>query len=72
MKVQQKKDEQGYTKEPACCKNCSKFLSQMVDRKSSWSYTVITEEKNKRCGIGGFKVNSTGWCRLFERSGVKS
>ena len=66
-KVQQKKDEQGYVKSAACCKNCTDFKSDMIEKKYSWSEAVDFEEKNKRCSIGEFAVQSTGYCDFFKR-----
>jgi len=67
-KVQKIKDSQGYMIGAACCKTCRHFTSDMVERNLSWSARSITEEKNKRCSIGDFAVQSTGHCRLFERA----
>ena len=67
-KVQKLKDSQGYMIGAACCKTCSHFTSTQVERKLSWRDMTIIEEKNKRCSIGDFAVQSTGHCKLFERA----
>lgn len=60
------KDAQNYRREPMCCKNCEYFSSDLIDRKPKWATKyVITEEKNIRCMIGGFKVQKMGSCDNF-------
>ncbi len=65
-KVQKLKESQGYTRIPACCKTCGNFTSTAVETK--YFGTSYFKEKNKRCSIGGFAVQSTGHCKLFERA----
>ncbi len=64
-KQSEAKKLQGYRTDPACCKNCKHYRSEMVEIPSShWGY-ARTVEKNKRCAIGGFAVQSTAHCTAF-------
>lgn len=49
---------------PRVCMNCENYKSEMIEYKNVFSSYV--EEKNKRCGIGGFAVKKGGTCDLFE------
>lgn len=68
-KIQIKKIEQGYTAGPsrAICSNCDHYTSKMVTIEGAWS--TWTEEKNKRCGLGGFAVKKTATCNMFTPKG---
>jgi hypothetical protein len=50
------KAKQGYVPKPQTCSNCLHFHSEIVDRK------YLGEEKNLRCGIGGFAVKKMATC----------
>lgn len=63
-KQSEAKEAQGYQKRPACCTNCKNFTVDKVPR-SRWPGDPYTFDKNKRCSIGGFAVQSTGYCGLF-------
>ena len=63
-KTQDAKDGQGYTKKPQQCNNCKHYTSEFVDLVSDWR-PAYKEEKNKRCSIGGFAVQSSASCRLY-------
>ena len=65
-KIEQKKAAQGYVKDAACCKHCAHFLSDMVPM-LRWEGDPYVAEKNKRCGIGGFAVQSSSFCNEFIR-----
>jgi hypothetical protein len=54
------KEEQGYTRIPNTCGNCSSFTCD--SEQSKWASGSVIE-RNLRCGIGGFKVNKTATCR---------
>lgn len=56
------KKQQGYVAKaiPKTCVNCSSFLFETFNR-NGWS-----EEKNLRCGIGGFAVKKMGSCNEFD------
>lgn len=66
-KQSEAKESQNYRRKPMCCQHCKHFSSDMVDRRPSWASSnyVITEEKNIRCTLGGFKVQKTGVCDKF-------
>ena len=64
-KVQQKKDKQGFTKDPACCKNCAYFRKITTDRILANGHEISKEIR--RCGFGGFAVNPGGHCYEFNR-----
>jgi hypothetical protein len=66
-KTQEAKDAQGYTKKPQQCNNCANYKSEMVHTPASpenWRGAYNTE-KNKRCGIGGFAVQSSASCKIY-------
>ena len=46
--------------EAGYCMNCFHYQSDIVPMKNEWH--EWTEEKNKRCGIGGFAVAKKGSC----------
>lgn len=60
MTVQETKVFQGYTKDRQCNK-CANYKSEIVNMGR------YEAEKNKRCGIGGFAVQSSASCDLFEK-----
>jgi hypothetical protein len=64
-KQSEAKEKQGYRKSAACCMNCDSFQRDVVplSRHPGDTYSI---EKNKRCGIGGFAVQSTGHCAFFQ------
>ena len=66
-KQSEAKTAQGYGKEPACCKNCKSYTSDVTLIRGAWSGVLRPVENNKRCGIGGFVINSHGHCKLFAR-----
>lgn len=62
-KVQQAKENQGYTKDAPKCQNCKHFSSELVKEPTYWQKSRVVE-KNKRCGLGGFAVQVSAWCEL--------
>lgn len=67
-KVQQVKEAQGYTKASACCKECMAFRSDRMQIPGALSWHMPRyAEKNKRCDIGGFAVQSSASCNFFKR-----
>ena len=72
-KQSEAKEAQGYTKKPASCGNCVNFKSELVKFPPlpGWSMGY-TEEKNRRCGIGGFAVGRNGHCSLWTRAAESS
>lgn len=65
-KVQQAKDEQGYVKSPRSCGTCTHYKFEAVHKNTEY-HGIIVEEKNKRCGIGGFAVQVSSSCHKYER-----
>lgn len=64
-KVSEAKQKQGYVENATLsCGSCKHYTSETVTR-SKW-FGNRTEEKNKRCGIGGFVVKKTARCNLLE------
>lgn len=66
-KVQETKDAQGYSKALMQCSNCGNFSSTKTEVSSPYSSARFFVEKNKRCLIGGFAVQSSGSCTLYVR-----
>ena len=66
-KTQETKDAQGYTKKPQQCNSCKHYKSDVIKMPSGGYFSAYKIEKNKRCGIGGFAVQSTASCNLFVR-----
>lgn len=65
-KVQNIKDAQGYIKKPQQCNNCKNYRSEMVEMPADRWYAAYKVEKNKRCAKGGFAVQSTASCKLYD------
>ena len=63
-KTQELKDSQGYTKSPMQCNNCKHYKSEMKTVNTRFG-DAYKEEKNKRCGIGGFAVQSSASCNSY-------
>jgi len=63
------KARQGYVDKviPCVCSNCEYFASDLVEMNSYG--TTWTDEKNKRCLLGGFAVKKMSTCH--EWSGKK-
>ena len=59
------KTKQGYVPsyQPLFCMHCRNFKSDIVEMTNGWA--KWTEEKNIRCGIGGFAVKKKGTCMEF-------
>lgn len=65
-KTQNIKDSQGYIKKPQQCNNCKNYRSEMVQMPANdWRGTYMAE-KNKRCAIGGFAVQSSASCKIYD------
>jgi len=65
-KTQEAKDAQGYTKKPQQCNTCANYKSEFVEVNKRW-HGVFRVEKNKRCGIGFFAVQSSAYCKLYTK-----
>lgn len=56
------KEAQNYRKTPVNCGTCKHYESEFIHHPcGAW-----TEEKNKRCGIGGFAVMKRAVCDKWE------
>ena len=64
-KTQQTKDAQEYRKKPQQCNNCKRYESDIVNMPAGEWQVAYKIEKNKRCGIGGFAVQSSASCKLY-------
>jgi hypothetical protein len=73
-KQSEAKEAQGYRRSAMSCQHCMHFSSEMVSRNPRWASAnyVITEEKNIRCTLGGFKVQKTGSCNKYAAKDAKS
>lgn len=67
-KQREAKKEQNYSRELNTCSNCKHYQSEYVEKRyEAFSGTQTwVEEKNKRCGIGGFAVNKMATCNLHD------
>ena len=71
-KQSEAKQAQGYEQKPVIpvCMNCKNH-----EEKATGIYSLVrkqcffewSEEKEDRCGIGGFAVKKMGTCKLYER-----
>lgn len=59
------KIEQGYRETPHTCGNCANFQSDKEPHEERDSKIYYTEKK-LRCGIDGFAVKKTGWCKFWK------
>ena len=66
-KQSEAKKNQGYNPKliPPMCMNCDHYESDMLPV-SGFSVLSYLNEKNIRCGIGGFAVKKMGTCALHE------
>ena len=64
-KQSEAKINQGYNDKPIprTCGNCARYESEFVVDNYFGEYT---QEKNKRCGLGGFAVKKTATCLKWE------
>lgn len=62
-KQSEAKKQQNYNPkpDPAQCANCTQFKSDQVGTEG-WDKKTYYQEKNMRCGIGGFAVRKRGTC----------
>lgn len=66
-KQSEAKEKQNYRSKPDTCGNCAHFTSTRETKLSPWDGTEWIEEKNLRCGLGGFKVGKSGTCDEHQR-----
>lgn len=64
-KLEQTKASQGYRLSAATCRTCKHFASDIAKLRGTYG-GQYTEEKNKRCGLGGFAVKVTATCLKWE------
>jgi hypothetical protein len=60
-KQSEAKESQGYTRTLKMCSNCAWYESDLTPVEN-WAGQVYHDEKNIRCGLGGFKVHKTATC----------
>lgn len=63
MKVTEKKEQMGFSKQGPSCQNCISF-TYTIEKKYSFE-----ELKNKRCSLGGFATTVLKWCKMHEWKG---
>lgn len=58
---------QGYRNDPNCCQRCEHFSKTVVEKtyEAYGGLKTWTEDKNMRCGIGGFAVKKMAVCDRF-------
>lgn len=52
---------------PNYCSNCQFYRSDKEVKMNNWSKTEWIDEKNMRCGIGGFAIKKQGVCDVHMR-----
>ena len=59
---------QNYTVKPfvKTCGNCKHFAFEVIVHKGEPYYPNVTEDRNLRCSLGGFKVKKTALCQDWE------
>ena len=78
------KKQQGYSNTPLCCGSCRHYTSVMAvpkwmlvenasaiksGRPEPFPFSSFaTEEKNRRCTIGGFAVKKMGHCKRWSQA----
>jgi hypothetical protein len=65
-KQSEAKEVQGYRNQPDCCQNCKHFTKDTIEKSYYGSTKTWTEDKNMRCGVGGFAAKKTAVCNNFE------
>jgi hypothetical protein len=65
-KQSEAKAAQHYSRVPNNCGSCRHFQFEEVRVKGSFGGGTYVEQKNLRCGVGGFKVHKTACCVRFE------
>lgn len=62
-KQSEAKERQHYVPKdkPAVCSNCVHYTSKVVERSGIFGGTY-KDEREKRCGLGGFSVKKSGTC----------
>lgn len=65
-KQSEAKERQGYVERPVpqTCANCRNYGSDFVTRKHAFG--EWTDEKNRRCTLGGFAVKKQATCKLWQ------
>ena len=66
-KQQQAKERQGYEITPVLpvCSTCQHYTSRIERGENFWGHGV-EQEKDLRCGIGGFAIKKTASCVSWE------
>lgn len=61
-KQSENREKQGFQKKSPCCGNCVNYTSDSLP-KEGWDGNTYYHETNLRCGIGGFKIGKSNWCK---------
>lgn len=66
-KQSEAKKQQNYNPKPVhnTCSNCAHYRSVYREMRD-WRGNIYVEEKELRCGIGGFAVNKLATCSAHE------
>jgi len=63
-KQSEAKKAQNYRENADTCANCANYQSELIEKKYDGYNGILvwTEEKGKRCAVGGFAVKKTATC----------
>jgi len=67
-KQSEAKESQGYSTTTHACQNCKHYTEKREQQPGVFGGTW-DKVSEKRCGIGGFAVEMTAWCKEFEMKG---
>jgi len=67
VKIEDRKNAQGFMKDGPKCVNCNYYESEKIERSSP--HDTYVEEKRKRCSLGAFATGKTCWCKHHIFSG---
>lgn len=66
MKLNEIKQNQGFTKDYPRCGNCKHFTFITELKTNKWTKRIYHKESYLRCSIGNFKVGKSNWCTKHE------
>lgn len=64
-KIDEIKAEMGFLRKAPCCATCAYFTTEKGTFTDCWD-REYTYDKKLRCGIGGFAVGKSNWCKKYE------
>lgn len=64
-KIDAIKKEMGLMKKGPTCSTCKHFTTEK-EKRMGWNGVEFTVEKKLRCGLGGFKIGKSQWCKRHE------